>query len=287
MDIGLVLARFVHLASTMSLFGACWFVAALAPASMAPELSQALRRWASPLALLSLASALAWFVFVARAMAGDGLDWPTLAGVLRETAFGAVWRLRLGILLLALLAVVRPDERWRRPAVLSGMSVASLALVGHAAMQDGALGLAHRLNHAVHLLTTAGWLGGLPPFLVCLQNFAQSPSRRDALGAMMNFSRVGHIAVAVVFLTGTHDAAMTTSPPPWPAMGPYRLGIVGKFAIFTAMIGLALVNRYALAPRAGRNRLAARALAAGAVAELGLALAAVALVRAFATLNPA
>ncbi len=52
------------------------------------------------------------------------------------------------------------------------------------------------------------------------------------------------------------------------------------------MTALALVNRYVLAPRLGRSAGARAALAAGAVAETALAALAVALVSAFATLDP-
>ena len=40
------------------------------------------------------------------------------------------------------------------PALASAAVLASLGLVGHAAMQTGAEGVLHRANHAVHLLTT-------------------------------------------------------------------------------------------------------------------------------------
>ena len=84
LDLALVAARFVHFAATMTLFGASLFAVALAPASLAGEPAPLLRRIVLPLALLALASAVAWLVLVARAMAGEvSLDavlttcWPT------------------------------------------------------------------------------------------------------------------------------------------------------------------------------------------------------------------
>ena len=56
-------------------------------------------------------------------------------------------------------------DRWAPTAVASGALLASLGLVGHAAMQTGAEGVLHRGNHAVHLLAAGAWIGGLVPFV--------------------------------------------------------------------------------------------------------------------------
>ena len=286
MDLPLIVARFLHFTATMTLFGALFFRVALAPASLGPELQPLLRRFAAPLALIALLSAIAWALLVARDMAGGELDAGIVRDVFNDTAFGRVWRARLAILAVLVVVALWPDRRWRLAAGVAALAIASLGFVGHATMQDGALGAAHRLNHAVHLLTTSGWLGGLPLFLVCLSRFAATPERRDALDAMMRYSRVGHFAVAAVFVTGAINVALTTHALPWPPSSPYRVGLDAKILVFAAMAALALVNRYALAPKVGRSAAAARALAAGAVAEIALGLIAVALVSAFATFDP-
>jgi len=286
MDLALVVARFLHFAATMTLFGASFFVAALAPASLAPDLTPLLRRLVLPLAWLALASGLAWLYFVARGMAGGNLDLDTFGAALDDTSFGRVWQGRLALLALLAITAVRPDKRRRAPAAVGALCVASLALVGHAAMQGGVLGAAHRLNHALHLLAASAWLGGLAPFLVCLNRFLRAPERRNALAAMMRYSRAGHFAVVAVFVSGALDVAMTTQALPWPPVTPYRLCLAAKIGVYFAMVALALVNRYALAPRISRQPAAARALAAGALAEIALALTAIALVSAFGTFNP-
>ena len=287
MDTGLVLARFLHFASTMSLFGTTFFATCLAPASVRFDLSPLLQRLTPPLAVISLASATAWFYFVAREMAGDDFNLATLRDVALGTSFGVVWLARGVLLTLLLLATLRPDRCWRVSAILAGLAVASLGLVGHAAMQDGALGVAHRANHAGHLLAASGWFGGLPIFFLCLLRFVQAPSGSDALTAMMRFSSVGHFMVATVLATGAVNIAMTTHGWPWPPDSPYRQMLCAKIAIVAAMVALALFNRYVLASKAGRSSAAARALAAAAVAEIALALAAIALVSSFAILDPA
>lgn len=266
----------------MTLCGATFFAAALAPASREP--SGLLRRLAPPLALLSLLSGLAWLVFVARAMADGDFDFETLNETLWETAFGRIWQARLVILVALLISAWRPGRRWRAAAFVSGLAVASLGLVGHAAMQTGALGFAHRLNHALHLLLASYWLGGLPPFLLCLRTFARGDPA--ALEPMRRFSRIGHFAVAGLFLSGALDIAMIPGAVPWPLDRPYRVGLFAKILVFAAMSGLALVNRYVLAPKIARHAFAVRALAASACAEVALALTAISLVSAFATFDP-
>ncbi len=283
MDLALVAARFVHFASIMTLFGAAAFAAALAPASLADDLAPGMRRLAPPLAIVALCSAVAWLYAVARDMAGGNLG--DVGAVLLETAFGRVWLARLALLAALVAATLRPG-RWRAVAALSGLATASLGLIGHAAMQQGLAGAAHRINHALHLVLAAGWLGGLPPFLLCLALYARAPERRDALAAMRRFSSVGHAVVAALFLTGALDVAMTARAWPWPANTPYRAGLDGKILVAAAMVGLALVNRYGFAPRIGQSARAAKALALAATLEFGLALAALALVSAFATLDP-
>jgi putative copper resistance protein D len=286
MNVPLVLSRFVHFASLMTLFGAWLFVSALAPLSLAPGLSAPLRRIAPLLALLSLASALAWLVFVARDMAGDNFDLDTLSDVLWGTAFGKVWQVRLVILALLVAATLRPHGRGLAPALLAGLGVATLGLVGHAAMQDGLYGDAHRLNHALHLLATSAWIGGLAPFLACLA-LCKGQRRRDALEAMRRYSRAGHYWVPLVLVTGAFDVAMTTHALPWPPSSPYRLGLCSKASLFLLMTALALINRYVFAVRAGRAPSAARALRLGAFAEILLGLSAVALASVFAAYDPA
>jgi putative copper resistance protein D len=287
MNVALVLSRFVHFASLMTLFGAWLFVSALAPPSLTAGLSAPFRRIAPLLALLSLASALAWLVFVARDMAGDHFDLDALSEVFWGTAFGKVWQARLVILALLVVALLRPDARGLAPALFAGLAVATLGLVGHAAMQDGLYGAAHRLNHALHLLATSAWIGGLAPFLACLALCRRPQRRRDALEAMRRYSRAGHFWVPVVFVTGAFDVAMTTHVLPWPPTSPYRIGLCSKASVFLLMTALALINRYVFAVRAGRAPAAARALGLGAFAEILLGLSAVALVSVFATYDPA
>ncbi len=98
--------------------------------------------------------------------------------------------------------------------VLSGLVLASLALVGHAAMQTGDVGALHCANHAVHLLTTGAWLGGLIPFAMCRDAYAANDLRTDAVAAMTRFSFYGHFIVAAIVATGIVNIVLISGHPP-------------------------------------------------------------------------
>jgi putative copper resistance protein D len=281
-DPALDAARFAHFAATMTLFGSLWFSAALAPASLVGALRT--RRADIFLSALALASALCWAVGVARDMAGGDLDAQTFRDVLTDTEFGVVWQVRLAILVgLPLAALWRAN---RLSLALAGLAVASLALVGHAAMQSGGLGVAHRLNRAAHLLAASGWIGGLPPFLVCLIVWTRAPQRHDALTAMRRYSTFGHFAVAATLISGALDVGMTVGALPWPPLTGYRALLDLKIALVAAMVALALFNRYVASPRIARSPAWARTLGFGAAAEIVLGGLVLACVSIFATLDP-
>jgi copper resistance protein D len=208
--------------------------------------------------------------------------------VLSDTAFGPAWAAHL-VLAAALVAVVLFGPRMRcGPTTLaSGALLASLGLVGHAAMQTGAEGLLHRLNHAAHLLTTGAWLGGLIAFAMCLRAYDRDDLRKDAVQAMMSFSFWGQFVVAAVVLTGAVNIALVSGHPPIPPTTPYRALLIAKLGVVAIMIALALFNRYVLAPRLKSSPAALAALRLTSVAEIALGSLVVALVSVFALLDPA
>ena len=138
-DALLVVARFLHFASCMMLFGAGAFCLAL------PSLQETLCRVAHPVcvllrccALAALFSALLWFFSVAASMTGD---WRVVANtsalrtVLFETQFGRVWQWRGLIAAALVIAAFRNTPVANRITVgLSFLLLETLALTGHAAM---------------------------------------------------------------------------------------------------------------------------------------------------------
>jgi Putative copper export protein len=174
--------------------------------------------------------------------------WLTVLG----TRFGSVW---LWQILLAWISVavllLRPHGGMSLLLVLCAAQFLLMAGVGHAAMHVGMLGALQRTNHAIHLLCAGAWVGGLLPFLYCLQ-LANRRWRGAAIATMMRFSRYGHLAVAGVILSGLINA--------WLIQGklfsetPYGELLLVKCALVALMIAIAVANRYVLVPRLAKDR---------------------------------
>ncbi len=290
MESALALCRFAHFLSAMALFGVSLYVWLLAPPDLARAFAPAARRIAAVAIPLATLSALVWIALEAASMADSwsGLvDVDVLQGVLMDTAFGAVWQWRLviAVALLVALAFGRHGPSTFM-TVVSGVLLASLSLVGHAAMHHGGVGALHRANHALHLLTTGAWLGGLPVFALCLKAYRDPTLRRDAVSAMRRFSSWGQFDVALVVLTGAVNVALTSGAVPLPPTTPYRALLAVKIALVATMISIALFNRYVLTPRLKPNAPALRRLMRTSLAEVFLGVAVVALVSLFGLLDP-
>jgi copper resistance protein D len=211
-----------------------------------------------------------------------------LAGVLFETAFGRLWQARL-VLCVVLVAALTlgGDGRWGLRTGLAALTLASLGLTGHAAMQTGGLGALHRGNDALHLLCGGAWIGGLLPFAFCLHKFVRPELRAEALSAMMRYSRYGHFFVPLVVLSGMTNVALTTGVLPFPASSPYRALLLAKIALVGSLVALALVNRYVIVARCAPAATMLRALRTTTVAEITLGTIVIGLVSLFGLWDPA
>ncbi len=287
----LAFCRFAHFTASMLAFGASAYLALYAPQSLRRALSPGVRRLALGASVIALLSAMLWLSLEAASMADDwsaAIDPSTIAAVLTDTEFGHVWAGRL-VLAVALVAAVAlaPRGHWAVITVFSGLLLATLGLVGHAAMQIGGEGVLHRTNHAVHLMTTSAWLGGLIPFSMCLGRYTDKELQGAAVHAMMRFSYFGHFIVASIVATGIVNIALTSGHAPWPPATPYRMLLDAKIVIVAVMISLAVFNRYRLAPRLSERADALAMLRATSATEVLLGTIVVALVSVFALLDPA
>src|SRR5690606_34280547 len=119
-----------------------------------------------------------------------------------STQFGSVWLWQIVFAVLtACAAWIAPIKSARLLLLLAAGQLVLLAGVGNAAMHDGAEGVLQRVNHAIHLLCAAMWVGALLPLIFCLR-LAKGRWRNPAIYTMMRFSRMGHYAVAGVILSG-------------------------------------------------------------------------------------
>ncbi|MFS7187993.1 copper homeostasis membrane protein CopD [Serratia proteamaculans] len=285
-----VLCRFVHFAAVMLMFGSSLFTALLSPQRLSPYLTRDVRPLLVSCTWLAGLSAVALLAIQAGQM-GDGwadtwqLDvWWAVLG----TTFGEVWRWHLGISLLALLSLwLAEPRRTQLLALLSTLLLVSMAFIGHAAMHEGTLGVLHRVNHALHLLAAGYWFGSLLPLLVCLRYLAQPQSRSDAVTTLIRFSRWGHLAVALVVLTGVINSLIILGSWPLDVDSPYQRLLLFKTALVALMVMVALANRYAIVPAmSSMPQLAQRGLVLACWIEVGLGAGVLLLVSLFATYAP-
>ncbi|MFK3840806.1 copper homeostasis membrane protein CopD [Serratia sp. NPDC087055] len=285
-----VLCRFVHFAAVMLMFGTSLFTALLSPQRLSPYLTRDVRPLLVSCTWLAGLSAVALLAIQAGQM-GDGWAdtwrlevWWAVLG----TTFGEVWRWHLGISLLALLSLwLAEPRRTQLLALLSTLLLVSMAFIGHAAMHEGILGVLHRFNHALHLLAAGYWFGSLLPLLVCLRYLAQPQSRSDAITTLIRFSRWGHLAVALVVLTGVINSLIILGSWPLNVDSPYQRLLLFKTALVALMVMVALANRYAIVPAmSSMPRLAQRGLVLACWTEVGLGAGVLLLVSLFATYAP-
>ena len=287
----LALCRFAHFLAAMLAFGMSAYLWTYAPDRLRLALSPDVRRLALVASIVAFISAIAWLALESASMADDwsaAVDPSAIGAVLTDTAFGHAWALHLA-LASALIAVVAvsPRDGWAATSLVSAALLASLGLVGHAAMQTGAEGALHRANHAVHLMAAGAWIGGLVPFAICLHAYERDDLRKDAVRAMAAFSFWGQLIVAAIVLTGVVNIALTSHHPPLPPTTPYRALLTAKLIIVAIMILLALFNRFVLAPRLNASANVLTTLRATSAAEVALGCVVIALVSVFALFDPA
>lgn len=241
--------RFIHFISLIVAFGCVLYGAWWAPVALRRLMMQ--RFYPLMRYLLSASALSALLMLMAQGgLMGNGWPdvwqpaiWQAVAG----TQFGGVWVWQILLAFVALAVVwLKPRRPGRLLLVLFCAQLLLLAGVGHAAMNDGWLGIVQRTNHALHLFCVASWFGGLLPFIYCLR-LAHGRWRQAAICTMMRFSRYGHLAVAGAIASGVVNALLIQggliSALPWGRM------LLFKCALAAAMVAIALVNRYVLVPR--------------------------------------
>jgi putative copper resistance protein D len=288
LDLLLEASRFVTYAAALQLFGVAAFQFALAPAN----LRAALDPWAGLLCRLSALALplgmLGWLAATAGGMGNgwaSGFDGATLWLVLSATAFGHVW-LPLLILAIGLCgSSLLFRANWVALTIGAALLLVGLGLVGHAAVAGGITGLLNRLSQAVHLITSAFWLGSLLPLLLSLPHFRDPELMGDAGTMLRRFSGLGHLAVALLLGSGVANS--------WFVLGaqldftqPYQQLLLVKIALAGLMVCLATINRYVFVPLIPEGGPGLRRLARGTIAEIVLSAGVLGLVSIIGTLAP-
>jgi putative copper resistance protein D len=268
-DLGLIVARFLHYVAVTTLAGASFFPLYAHPRGFGSQPIALARRMRMVLfiaANVALVSGILWFVFTVANMSGtlDGvLDQEMLFSVLGDTSFGNVWIARL-VLSIATIIVIcnRFDSRssLRRDAIAPALAAAlliSLAGVGHSQVEEGIAGMVHVVSDAAHLLAAGAWLGGLVPLALILVAYDRDReiTREEDLGqVLLRFSGMGYVAVATLvgsglvnswYLVGTVVGLLTTQ---------YGQLLLAKLALFAGMLLLAVTNRFWIVPSMSKAR---------------------------------
>jgi putative copper resistance protein D len=207
--------------------------------------------------------------------------------VLSATGFGRVWIVNL-ILAAAAVAIAHAlgPRRLAALAVVSTLSLGSLAFVGHAAAESGAMSLLAEASQIVHLLSSGFWFGSLLSLVLILRRIRDPALAADTDRALRRFSGLGHAAVALALASGVVNSWLVLRDDPLTLSSTYQVLLLAKVALVGSMCILALVNRYVFMPSIPRDDPGARRLRDGTVAELFIGTGVVAIVSVLGLLPP-
>ena len=271
----IMLTRAIHFGAVLWLFGEfVLFAVVVGPAlrsvsdhasidSREPE--RRLLRVASSCVAIGIASAIAWLLLEAANMSGmplmEALNRRTLDAVLRETVFGRIWLVRLGLSLVlsAVLWLGWRQQTRRKGAMLkiggtllAGAYAVTLAWTGHALSDAGADRYVHLASDTVHLLAAGAWVGALPGLAALLKragDVARPERFALAVSATQRFSALGMVSVSALVMTGLINAwYLVANVAALLGTGYGRL-LLWKLLIFAVMVALAAINRLRLTPR--------------------------------------
>jgi copper resistance protein D len=264
---GVIFSRFIHYVAVITFFGAALFpIYAFAPRNPSSVVFQ--RSIFAVLAILALLTGLSWFFFTTAAMTESfALDSEALWSVATETRFGSVWSIHLVAALLTLIAVLfhGDPERARTHWLLTafcGITLVTLAGVGHTQNQQGPAFVFHTIADSAHLLAAGVWLGGLVCLLALLTRPANQPVKiadHHLIKMLRNFSIAGYAAVATLIVSGLVNSFYLVGSSYKAFAAPYGQLLLIKLGAFSAILILAAANRFWLMPRleiwmaAGRN----------------------------------
>ena len=258
--------------------------------------------WLSATAIgLSLPSIIVMTASMAGVSLGD-VDSASVNMMISETPMGNAWQARIAALLITLYITVamggRKTPTWLLLVSLgSAAALASLAWTGHGAASEGVAGTLHLLADILHLLSSGAWVGALAALGVLLFRPARSmldDHIRLTHRALEGFSLIGSAIVTLIITSGLVNSWVLVGSANILSMGDTIYGqlLIAKLALFGAMLGLAVVNRFRLTPAlsqalsGGGTLVAISRLRWSMICEAGAALAILGLVAWLGTLEP-
>ena len=289
----LVIARWIHFASVFVLFGTSffWFYIGSAASAAGPggwprtlRAAKILLRIAAPVAAVS---GVAWLIGILANMTDSfsGVADPeNLRLFLFETPFGPVAIFRLCLFAAAVAVCLLPyrNRTWFAALLAIGaLLLISQAWLGHAAQGGASLyGALMIVTYGLHMLAAAAWVGGLAPLLFALrEQRARDPdaARRASLEILSRYSLMGMVAVTLIIISGTANAAFHVAGAKLFGSA-YGDVLLTKLGLVAAMLAFAYFNRFvamprlAAAPSKGMAQMARLRLSVGFELALGVAI---------------
>ncbi|AYR24597.1 copper resistance protein CopD [Herbaspirillum rubrisubalbicans] len=201
----------------------------------------------------------------------DALRLDMLADVANGTSIGTAWWCQLAALFVLMVC-------WRMSGLASllgcaagsGILLVSLALTGHAVMDDGCKRWAHQASDLLHVGSVGAWMGALPVVLLVLSRQCLSVYPALAKQILRRFSNVGHAVVALVLLSGLCNTWLILGGLPLDWRFPYQVLLALKILVAVMMVLIAIFNRYVLVPAMRHDRSALDRLRRLSLLEIGL-----------------
>lgn len=217
-------------------------------------------------AILGIVLVTAQYGLEAARMAGDlsGAFDLSLQRLVFDSPVSTAWMLRsIGLALVA--ATIRREGK---PATVLGVigalvTVVAFSFVGHTATDSDRAWLVALLS--LHLAVVAFWFGALVPLFVV----SREENATVAAEVVEGFSRIALWLVPAIFVAGVLMTAALVDR--WAVFGEsYGMLLLLKIALFTALMGLATLNKWRYGPALSTNAGAAAAFQRSVTIEYGL-----------------
>ena len=259
----LVLARWLHFASVVVVFGGSLFwLYEWQDFAGLPWTARATERINRAAAAVAALSGIAWLVATIANMTGDFagvIDRDTLHAFFLETSFGPFELSRLGLLAVLVALAAPPGSsapRFIALTAFSGLLLVSQAWLGHAAEGGSTLcGCAMVAAYATHVLAAGAWVGGLLPLLLAIIERRHPGTDGDTFRVLSRYSAIAVAAVSMIVVSGIANTAFHAGGNVSVFLfSSYGAVLLAKLSLVAAMLVLASINRVILMPRLKGDR---------------------------------
>jgi copper transport protein len=264
------LGRWLSLLGLTAAVGAllCWrWVIQPSYRAVSNDRRMVMQRRARLLALSSIALALVGSgiaLLVQVLAAGKALFPSEILAIIRDTNYGHIWMLRIGLLVALGIVASRPSV-WRDPSPRGhrwfGLAIAALALVPYAMVSHAAAQPAGRIAAVtadwLHLAATSVWIGGLITLaaVLVLGTRGLPPEKRRTVyaSAIPRFTTLAICSVIILALTGFYAAWLQVGNRAALQDTAYGQTLLVKLALLVPLLLLGGINQRVIGPRMQRS----------------------------------